>query len=160
MPTRRSIAIARRRFSALLGRARYWTSIACVAIVSTGLSAVIGSWNPMAMRSPRSRRSSPEPRFRTSWPSNTICPLRISALSASSLITAEISVVLPQPGIEHVAQRLAEEGEAKRAQHQRDAGRDHQPRRVADEGIAVVQNVAPGRRRRAHAKPEERQARL
>ena len=37
-------------------------SIACVAMGSTGLSAVIGSWNTMAMRSPRSRRSSLGPR--------------------------------------------------------------------------------------------------
>ena len=76
---------------------RYWTSIACVAMGSTGLSAVIGSWNTMAMRSPRSRRSSPGARVRTSRPSNRICPPRISALSASSLMTAETRVVLPQP---------------------------------------------------------------
>ena len=57
MRTFPSIAMLRRRFSARLSPERYWISAICVPIDSTGLSAVIGSWNTAVMRSPRSRRS-------------------------------------------------------------------------------------------------------
>ena len=48
----------RRLSAALPDRSRYWMSIICAPIDSTGFSAVIGSWNTMEMRRPRRSRSS------------------------------------------------------------------------------------------------------
>src|SRR5215472_1221097 len=208
MPTRFSNAIARARFSARARSAwRNCTSTICVPIVSTGLSVLMGSWNTIEMRSPRSARIASSGNANRSMPSNRIVPATMRAEGASKRNTARLRVDLPdplsptnptirprsmekrisrrawmgrcdpaksterpsisrsgaisdlfaEPRIDGVPQRLAEEGEPERRQHQRQSARQDDPGRVADEGIAVVEHRAPARRRRPHAEAQKAQ---
>jgi len=62
--------------------------------------------------------------------------------------------------VDHVAQALAEKGEAEGGDNDRQTAGDHQPRRLADQRIAIFQERAPGGRRRLHPHAEEGEARL
>ena len=64
------------------------------------------------------------------------------------------------PRVERVAQPLAEQVERDDREQDRDARREHQPRRGPVVRAALVQHAAPRRRRRRRAEPEIRQHRL
>ena len=55
---------------------------------------------------------------------------------------------------------FAKEGEAKRGDDQRNAAGHHDPRRLADKTIALLQDAAPARRRRRNAHAEIGEASL
>ena len=65
------------------------------------------------------------------------------------------SAVLPQLRVIGVAQRLAEEGEADGGDDDRQSAGDGEPRRLADKGIAVIEDGAPRGRGRADAEAKE-----
>ena len=65
-----------------------------------------------------------------------------------------------EPGIEDVAQPVAEEVEAQHDDHDREAGEDRQPRADVDIGSRGAQHAAPGSLRRLRAEPEEAERRL
>jgi hypothetical protein len=64
---------------ALVAAARPWWSAMispiCRAMVCSGLSEVIGSWNTIVTAAPRISRSSPADILRTSLPRNRISPV-------------------------------------------------------------------------------------
>ena len=65
-------------------------------MVSTGFSAVIGSWKTMAMSLPRSRRIARSETLPTSWPLTTTWPL-MRAFLGSSRIAVMAVTDLPEP---------------------------------------------------------------
>src|SRR5438105_15380924 len=67
---------------------------------------------------------------------------------------------LTQPRIEGVADPLAEQVVGEHGDEDGDAGIDRQPPRQLDDFLALVEDVAPRRVRRAHAQAEERETRL
>ncbi len=66
-------------------------------MVKTGLSAVIGSWNIIEMRSPRKRRMRPAGRRNRSCPSNSTRPASTRPGGGTSRITDSAVTLLPQP---------------------------------------------------------------
>ncbi len=97
MPTRSSSAIASLRACerpmprcSRSGSATWWP------MVCTGFNAVIGSWNTMPMRLPRSAHSAASGWPSNSWPSKTMLPLT-RALSGSSPSKAMAVSDLPLP---------------------------------------------------------------
>src|SRR5580704_1613894 len=80
-----------------------------------------------------------------------------STLSAGA--AAVMSYSCPSPRIDHVAQAVAEQVEAEHRDHQRQAGKERVPPFARHhERRALGDHDAPFRRRRPHAKPDERQA--
>src|ERR1700722_19377244 len=80
-----------------------------------------------------------------------------STLSAGAAVV--MSVSCPAPGIDQVAQAVAEQVEAEHCDHQRQAGEERVPPFPRHhEGRALRHHDAPFRRRRTHAEPDERQA--
>src|SRR5437588_6083285 len=67
---------------------------------------------------------------------------------------------LPQPRIEGVADPLPEQVVGEHGDEDGEAGIDRQPPRELDDFLALVEDVAPRRVRRAHTEAEERQARF
>src|SRR5258708_32298739 len=65
--------------------------------------------------------------------------------------------VLAQSRIDRVAKSPAEKGKAEGREQERNPARQYDPRRVADEGVAVIEHGAPARSRRAPAKTEKAQ---
>src|SRR5690242_7010324 len=72
-------------------------SVIWLPIDRTGLSEVIGSWNTMETRSPRSARSAAGLSARRSMSPKWILPLLSTAFSGISPIIASASVDLPEP---------------------------------------------------------------
>src|SRR5262245_38523038 len=62
-----------------------------------------------------------------------------------------------QPRIERVAQPVAEEVDGQHGQHDREPWKRREPPGCRDVVPSVGEHPAPGRRRRLHAEPEERQ---
>src|SRR5512134_1653063 len=72
-------------------------STICVSMRSTGLSVIIGSWNTIAMRAPRMRRSSSSGKPSRSVPSNRIRPPTMRPGASTSPRIEKPVTVLPQP---------------------------------------------------------------
>jgi hypothetical protein len=73
-------------------------STSCVPIVNTGLRLVIGSWNTMAISSPRTARISPSESESRSRPSNSTEPdVMRPGGDGTSRITPNDVTVLPDP---------------------------------------------------------------
>src|SRR6185436_1026373 len=72
---------------------------------------------------------------------------------------AESSGLL-QLGINGVAQRLAEEREAESRNHECEPRRQSEPWRLVEIGVAVMEEPAPARERRADANSQKAQTRL
>src|SRR5438477_12508889 len=58
-------------------------------------------------------------------------------------------------GIEGIAQAVAHDVAGERQQQDRNPGKEHQPGRAQEIGLALVDDIAPGGRGRAHAYAEE-----
>src|SRR5580692_3046365 len=79
--------------------------------------------------------------------------LRPAMLSAGAAVV--ICVSCSSPGIDHVAQAVAEQVEAEHRDHQRQAGKERVPPFPGHhEGRALRDHDAPFRRRRPHAEPD------
>src|SRR5918999_4906818 len=98
MPTRASAARAWSRASAALTSwcARTASTI-CVSMRSTGFSVIIGSWNTMAMRAPRTLRSSSSASPTRSVPSKRIRPPTMRPGGSTSPRIENPVTVFPQP---------------------------------------------------------------
>ena len=72
-------------------------SATCEPTLSTGFSPAVASWKIIAMRRPRTVRSSLSCIDARSWPSNRIWPDAISASPGRSRSTESPTVVLPAP---------------------------------------------------------------
>src|SRR5580704_16550120 len=86
--------------------------------------------------------------------------VRKSTLSPSTLSAGAVVVTgassCPSPGIDHIAQAVAEQVEAEHRDHQRQAGEERVPPFARHhEGRALSNHDAPFRRRWPHAKPDE-----
>ena len=90
MPTRASM-------SEMAGGAAPVKSCNCRPMVSTGLKAVIGSWNTMATARPRKARIRSGGKVRRSVPSSRTTPDVTRAAGGSRFIMAAARVDLPQP---------------------------------------------------------------
>ncbi len=99
MPTSSSSSRARVRAADLLiVRWSRMVSTSWVPMVNAGLRLVIGSWNAIAICSPRTSRSSLNDSDSRSRPSNTTDPLVMRpGGDATSRITASDETVLPEP---------------------------------------------------------------
>src|SRR5262245_44593882 len=121
--------------------------------------AVVSRWCRRGDSNPHGLPHTPLKRARLPVP--PLRPADWSRTGAKYTLTsapAKPSDALAQPRIERVANAFAEQVVGQHGDEDREPGIDGEPPRELDDFLAVVQNVAPRRVRRAHAEAEERQA--
>src|SRR4029077_17627507 len=82
----------------------------------------------------------------------------MAPIASTTFIMSPFRLLAAEPGIEEVAQCVADDVEGEHGQHDRDPGERRDPGATLDVLTALAEDVAPARRGRWDAEAEERQA--